>query len=90
LIVAVVASVYGGVEMYFIREAKRAAGANLQLPTLWLERGGDLLAGALFQFIFLSAAAWIVWSLAENSNVWLRQTMVIVLYLGFAAYALFT
>jgi hypothetical protein len=86
-IIAVIAGIYGGLEMYFIREAKRAAGQKLQLGSLWLERCGDFLAGAIFHLVFLFAAVWIVWALLDNANVWLRQTMVIIVYLAMAAYS---
>lgn len=88
-IVAAVAAIYGGLEMYYIREAKRAAGANLQFPWLWLERGVDFLAGAIFQIAFVLAAVWIVAIFMDNVRVWWRQSAVMLLYLAFAAYSLF-
>ena len=80
-IVAVMAAVYGGVEMYGIREAKRAAGEELTFPTLGLERTVDFLFGATCEVGFFLCAVWGVAGLMENANVWLRQLTVVVLYL---------
>jgi hypothetical protein len=85
-----VAAIYGGIEMYFLRESNRAAGAPLQFPALWLDRCVDVLAGALFQLVFLLGAAWLVSILMDDANVWLRQSTVVVVYLALAAYVLFT
>lgn len=69
--------------MYGIREAKRADGAEIQFPWLWLERSLDFLFGATVQIVFLLCAVWMVAGLLENSNVWIRQIAVVALYLGF-------
>ncbi|WP_425397507.1 hypothetical protein [Aeoliella sp.] len=81
-IVAVIGGAYGGTELYSIREAKRAAGAEVQFPWLWLERSVDILFGATFQVVFLLCAVWMVAGLMEDSNVWVRQGAVVAIYLG--------
>ena len=81
-IVAAVGGVYGGLQMYRIREAKRAGGAELNWPWLWLERSVDFLFGATVQVAFLLCAVWMVAGLMEHTNAWVRQITVFVLYLG--------
>lgn len=81
-IVAAVGGIYGGLEMYGIRELKRANGAQLQFPWLWLEQSVDFLLGATIQIVVLLCAVWMIAGLLEDANVWIRQFTVIVLYLG--------
>ena len=81
-IVAFVGGCYGGLEMYGIRESKRAAGAELQFPWLWMERCVDFLFGATVQIVFLFCAVWLVAGMMEHANAWIRQVIVISLYLG--------
>jgi hypothetical protein len=88
-LIAIVAGIYGGILMYFVRESARAAGAQIQFPTLWLERTVDILAGMMFEVAFVVGAAWAVSVFMDNVNAWVRQTAVMVVYLGIAAYAFF-
>jgi hypothetical protein len=81
-LVAATGAIYGGLQMVGVREAKRAAGAEIQLPWLWLERLVDFLMGAGVQLAFLFAAIWLVAGLMEQANVWVRQITVVVLYVG--------
>lgn len=81
-VAAAIGGVYGGLEMYGIREAKRADGAEIQFPWLWLERSVDFAFGATVQVAFLLCAVWMVAGLMADTNVWIRQITVIVLYLG--------
>lgn len=75
---------YGGFEMYMLREAKREAGAELQFPSLWMERTVDFLFGATCQIVIFLCAVWIVAVLIKHPNVWIRQLAVATVYLGCA------
>ena len=80
--IAVIGGIYGGLEMYSIRELKREGGAEILFPWLWLERSVDFLFGASVQIVYLLCVIWMVAGLMENTNVWIRQITVVVLYLG--------
>jgi hypothetical protein len=67
-LIAIVAGIYGGIFMYFVRESARAAGAQLQFPALWLERTVDVLAGMAFEVAFLVGAAWAMSVVMDNVN----------------------
>ena len=82
-LVAIAGGIHGGLARYNIREAKRAAGAELQFSSLWLERSVDVMFGAGFQILLLFWAVWVVAGLMEHTNAWKRQTVVFALYLGF-------
>jgi hypothetical protein len=81
-IVGLLGAAYGGLAMYGIREAHRAAGTEPQFTWLWLERSVDFLVGAAGQVVFLLCAVWMIAGLLERGNVWIRQVTVVVLYLG--------
>ncbi len=83
-IVAFTGAMYGGLQTYGIREAKRAAGAEIQFPWLWLERTVDFAVGASFQVFLLLCAVWIVAGMMEHASAWVRQLTVISIYLGIA------
>lgn len=71
-------------EMYMLREAKRETGAELQFPSLWMERTVDFLFGATCQIVIFLCAVWIVAVLIKHPNVWIRQLAVATVYLGCA------
>jgi len=77
------AGVYGGVEMYQIRAAKRAAGQDLDWPPLGMERNVDFAFGAFIQVVVVLCSVWILAGLVENLNVWLRQLLLVIVYLLF-------
>lgn len=76
-----VAAIGGGLRMYGIREAKRAAGTDLRFYWLWLERSIDFLFGATTQVAYFLCAVWMVAGLMEKADAWKRQLACIVLYL---------
>ena len=71
----------GGIDMYGRREARRAAGAELQTPWLWLDRIVDAAFGATFEIVLVLCAVWLVAGLFEHSSAWLRQLAFIAAYL---------
>ena len=75
---AAVAGLWGGVEMYLIREAKRAAGDSLNFPWLWLERTVDFAFGAFTQAGLFALCVWFLAGLVEEFDVWIRQGLLLV------------
>lgn len=88
-IMAVGGGIYGGLDMYWLREAQRAAGAELRLPALWLDRSSDFLFGASFQVVMLLCAVWFLAGLIEELNVWGRQGILLATYLAINLLCLF-
>jgi hypothetical protein len=78
-----IGGIYGGLDMFWKREAKRAAGEELQFSWLWLDRIVDFLFGATVQVVYCLCAVWVVALLMDKTNVWLRQATLVALYLGF-------
>lgn len=81
-LIGVFGGIWGGINMYTIREAKRAAGEEIYFPWLWLERTIDFAFGASVQIVFLLCAVWALAGLMERANVWIRQLTLLALYLG--------
>ena len=82
-IVGAAGAIYGGLDMYRIREAHRAAGSALQWHWLWLDRTVDFTFGAGFQLLLLGCSVWLLAGWMENVSAWVRQSLVIALFLGF-------
>lgn len=80
-LIGVAAGVYGGIEMYQIREAHRAAGEALQFPWLWLDRTVDVTVGAILQITLLFCAVWFLVGIIDHLNPWLRQGLLLIVYL---------
>lgn len=80
--VAIAGFAYGGYDMYTIRELRRTEGTPLQTPWLATDRALDIAFGGTVQVLYLLCAAWMIAGLRENASGWVRQALVISLYLG--------
>jgi hypothetical protein len=81
-IVGLIGAISGGMQMFWIREAHRAAGQAVQFPWLWLEQAVDFLFGAAYQVVLLLCSVWFIAGIMEDANPWLRQITVVAIYLG--------
>src|SRR4051812_5779693 len=81
-IVAIAAAIYGGLDMYWIREGHRARGDALQWHWLWLDQTVDFTFGAVYQLVLLGCSIWLICGWMENSSAWIRQSLVFALFLG--------
>lgn len=73
---------YGGHNMYAIREIRRGEGTPLQTPWLLTDRVLDIAFGGTIQVLYLLCAVWVIAGLLEDASVWVRQAIVVLLYLG--------
>lgn len=77
-----IGAILGGLNMLMIRESKRAAGQAIEMPWLWLERTVDFGFGAAAQAGYFGVAVWLIAGYFEQSNIWIRQGLLLLIYLG--------
>lgn len=68
--------------MLAARELHRAEGGSLITPWLVTDRAMNIATGSSIEVAGLVCAAWIIAGQCENANVWIRQSLVILLYIG--------
>ncbi|MEM9645883.1 MAG: hypothetical protein AAF989_12905 [Planctomycetota bacterium] len=81
-LVALAGFIYGGYNMYAIRELRRAEGTSLETPWLATDRALDVVFGGMVQVAYLMGAVWMIAGFFENASGWIRQSLVVLLYLG--------
>ncbi|PQO26248.1 hypothetical protein [Blastopirellula marina] len=79
---AAIGFAYGGYSNFSLRESRRAAGEPLQTASLMTDRLLDITLGGTVQVILLLIAIYVVAGLLEKTNVWLRQSVVLAIYVG--------
>ncbi|NLS92087.1 MAG: hypothetical protein GXX96_07890 [Planctomycetaceae bacterium] len=81
-ILAAVAGLYGGTNMFLVREEKRAAGAELRWSSLGVERSVDFVFGAAVEVFLVMCAVWMLAGTAENLGDWKRFGLLLMIYSG--------
>ncbi len=76
---AVIGAVWGGFNMMARHAQHRPVGTDES--SMWLTHVGDFVVGAAFQIVFLMSAVWMIAGLMEEKSAWLRQSIVIALYI---------